>query len=184
MSVVCNEIIFFEKDDPIYQKFITKDDDYPDCTHSKLNRKYLDDILLKYTHGYIYIEKKINHFKSLPVDEQRQLMGDISESSSEDDDHEFTVYGFLLFTEIDDDDFNTFSVNLDFLCASFSRRGLGMAMVNLLIEHCNEYAIPLIKTQPVDHTLIPYYEKFGFILTLDNFNCSIQKNDIEMTLIL
>lgn len=184
MHVVCNEIILFEKDDSLYQNFIKTENNYPDCTHSKLSLKYLHNVLLTYTHGYIYLEKKINHFESLPVDEQRQLMGDISESSSEDNEQEYIVYGFLLFTEIDDDDFNTISVNLDFLCASFSRRGLGMAMVNMLIDHCNEYAIPLIKTQPVDHTLIPYYEKFGFIVTLDNFNHMIQKSDIEMTLIL
>jgi hypothetical protein len=144
---------------------------------------YFRNVLKYYTNGYVYIEKKIDHFNLLEIEEQRQLMGDVVESS-EDEQDEYIIYGFLLFTEIDDENFFTISVNLDFLCCCKSKKGLGSQMVNMLIEHCNEYAIPLIKTQPVDHTLIPYYEKFGFIVTLDRFNRMMQENDIEMTLIL
>jgi len=72
------------------------------------------------------------------------------------------------------------SLFIDLICAKETGTTLGYTMLNDVENYCIDNAIPFMKLRPADDELIPYYEKYGFTLTSNEYGNIMSKGMVKL----
>jgi hypothetical protein len=72
------------------------------------------------------------------------------------------------------------SLFIDLICAKQTGTTLGYTMLNDVENYCIDNAIPFMKLRPADDELIPYYEKYGFTLTSNEYGNIMSKGMVKL----